>query len=288
MQLANYHTHTIFSDGKSNPKDYIESAIEKGLTAFGFSDHAPVLFDTSYCMPMEKLNNYLIEIDRLKFDFADRIEIYKGLEVDYIPGEVSILEDYIQSSMLDYTIGAVHFVDYWSDGKPWVIEGSEDVFQKGIIEIFEGDIEAVLTRYFGLIREMVQTACPTIVAHLDRIKKQNKGEKYYSEKSSWYKKAVEQTLEMIAESKAILEINTKGVYKGVTDDFYPSTWVLKMAYEMNIPIHLASDCHHPSLITGGFDNAMKKIKKLGFKDIQLLKNGIWQPFEIERKIHFSV
>lgn len=34
--LTNYHTHSIFSDGKNTPEEIVQKAIEKGFGAVGF------------------------------------------------------------------------------------------------------------------------------------------------------------------------------------------------------------------------------------------------------------
>ena len=36
----NFHTHTTFSDGKNTPEEMILSAIQKGISILGFSDHS--------------------------------------------------------------------------------------------------------------------------------------------------------------------------------------------------------------------------------------------------------
>ena len=48
--LANFHTHSTFSDGKDEPEEIIKYAIECGFDALGFSDHAFMDHDRRYCM----------------------------------------------------------------------------------------------------------------------------------------------------------------------------------------------------------------------------------------------
>ena len=51
--LANFHTHTTFSDGKNTPEEVVISALEQGLCTIGFSDHAYTPYDLRYCMKDE-------------------------------------------------------------------------------------------------------------------------------------------------------------------------------------------------------------------------------------------
>ena len=281
MQLANYHAHSHFSDGREGPEIYLQNAIQQGLKAYGFSDHAPIPIDNFGSMSTEQLEAYGAEIDRLKASFGDQLHIYKSLEVDFIPDVINITSPHIQEAKLDYTIGAVHFIDYLDNGRPWGFEGSAENFELGLNQVFGGDIKACIARYYSLIREMVQKFTPDIVAHVDRIKKQNKGERYFSESEKWYQAEVIQTLEVIAASKAVMEINTKGYYRGEIPDLYPDAWILEHAKAMDIPVHLSSDAHHPDDITKGFERGIEILKTVGIESTRLFLNGEWVDTSIE-------
>ncbi|MEL6846638.1 MAG: PHP domain-containing protein, partial [Bacteroidota bacterium] len=85
MSWTNFHSHSHFCDGKGSPEEQVKSAIEKGMASFGFSSHCPVPFETSWAMKASALPEYLRETRRLQTSYADQIELYVGLEVDYIP-----------------------------------------------------------------------------------------------------------------------------------------------------------------------------------------------------------
>ncbi|HMQ46412.1 MAG TPA: histidinol-phosphatase [Saprospiraceae bacterium] len=286
MQFANHHAHSHFSDGRLSPEDYLQEALRQGLHTYGFSDHAPIPNATFGAMKLEKLSDYLQEIDRLKEQYRGKIEVYKSLEVDYIPGLISPGSAHIQAAQLDYTIGAVHFVGQFADGLYWGFEHSRPHFEKGVREIYGGDYQLAMQTYYGLIRTMVQEYRPTIVAHLDRIKKWNRNGEYYDENSDWYQAEVVATLELIAQSGAILEVNTKGYYSQETVEPYPGKWALAKAHEMNIPVHLSSDAHHPDNITKGFEFGAALLQEVGYNTYQVLLEGVWQPIAwAERKVY---
>src|SRR4051812_3940064 len=114
---ANFHTHSKYCDGKGELQEYINSARKNGVIALGFSSHAPVPFECKWCMKRSNLDAYLDEIEGLQKENSD-LEIYKSLEIDFIPGVISPFQFRDQ---LDYTIGSIHFVDKLPDGKPWEI-----------------------------------------------------------------------------------------------------------------------------------------------------------------------
>ena len=61
--LTNFHTHTVFCDGKNTPEEMVLSAIEKGFTALGFSGHGLTGFDPGYCL--RDIAGYRAEVLRL-------------------------------------------------------------------------------------------------------------------------------------------------------------------------------------------------------------------------------
>ncbi|PHN06471.1 histidinol-phosphatase [Flavilitoribacter nigricans] len=287
MQLANHHAHSNFSDGRLSPEDYLKNAIDQELLLYGFSDHAPIPHADFGAMKMEDLAAYLSEVDRLKEQYGDRIQIYKSLEVDYIPGMISLESRHIKEADLDYTIGAVHYVDFFPDGRPWGFEASVAQFERGINEVFQGDVKAALMRYYELIRIMVRDYRPDMVAHLDRIKKLNKGDRFFPERASWYREEVIRTMEVIAQAGVIMEVNTKSFYKKELEETYPGKWALEIAREMNIPVNIGSDAHHPDDITKGFDHASRVLQEVGYTTTKIFLDGIWQEVELVKPMIYT-
>ena len=90
MQLSNYHSHCTFCDGRSIPEDFVRFAITHGFRAYGFSSHSPLPFETFWNMSKDDMPEYLQEIKRLKQKYSDQLEIYAGLEIDYLNKEPGI------------------------------------------------------------------------------------------------------------------------------------------------------------------------------------------------------
>ena len=47
---ANFHTHSNYCDGKGLLDEYVAQAISLGMLSLGFSSHAPLPFESSWCM----------------------------------------------------------------------------------------------------------------------------------------------------------------------------------------------------------------------------------------------
>lgn len=254
---------------------YLKKAVAAGMHAYGFSSHAPLPVDSTWAMQEDRLPDYLAEIRRLRTEWQNDIEVYAGLEIDFLPG----LSWWDQIGPLyrdlDFVIGSIHYVDTFDDGRPWEIDGSHEVFLEGLRQIFKGDIRAAVTRYFELTRWMVMLENPDVIGHLDKIKIQNVGGFYFSETESWYRHEIDKTLKVIATTGASIEVNTRGLYSGKSLDLYPSQWVLERIHAMNIPVTLNSDAHAPNEVTAGFDFAAKILHKTGIKKLKVLLDGKW-------------
>jgi len=228
-------------------------------------------------MKPERLPEYLAEIDDLKKRYTD-IEIYAGLEVDYVPGQIN--PDQF-ATQLDYTIGSVHFVDQFENGQRWEIDGSHQLFLDGLNQIFNNDIRAVIDRYFELTRAMATHHTPDVIGHLDKIKIQNIGNKFFSEADDWYDQMVEQTLLAIRQSGSLIEVNTRGIYQKKTDDTYPDARTLASIHRLGIPITVNSDAHHSRDLINCFGDTFARLQKIGFTELHVLSEGVWKPFPFD-------
>lgn len=266
---SNFHTHNQYCDGKGALKDYLEEALTCGVKTIGFSSHAPIPFPCKWCISNEAFPQYLEEIGSLKPLFP-ALNIYKGLEIDFIPGIMSPADF---SSVLDYTIGSIHFVEQF-EGTHWEIDNTREVFDKGLTRIFHGDIRKAITRYYELTREMMENTPPDILGHLDKIKV---NAKHYAidESEGWYRDEIDKTLKVIAASKTIVEVNTRGLYKEKSATPYPSPWILERIRDAGISIMLNSDAHHPDDLTREFVPTLSLLSDIGFKHLSLLHRGIW-------------
>ncbi len=110
---------------------------------------------------------------------------------------------------------------------------------------------------------------------MDLVKKFNSNNEFFREDEKWYMDEVYQTLNAISAAGSILEINTGGISRGYIKSVYPSTWILKAANRLGIPIILNSDAHSPKFIKAYFEQAIETARGLGYSSQRRLINGGW-------------
>ena len=118
QQTENFHSHTWRCHHASGTeREYVESAIQNGMTKLGFSDHTPYDFSaagdyySSFRMRPEQLEGYVNTILSLKKEYAKDIEIYLGLEAEYYPRFFEAYLRLIEPYPLDYLLLGQHFLN---------------------------------------------------------------------------------------------------------------------------------------------------------------------------------
>lgn len=276
MQNYNFHTHSIFSDGKSQPREIVEEAIRQGFSAIGFSEHSPLPFDNTFSVKDYDMPKYVAEIAQLKDEFKDKIEVYCALEADYVPNTSETFSVTQEKYHLDYLIGGVHLVGQSANpDELWFIDGSKwEIYDEGLQKFFDGDIRRGVRRFFEQTNEMIENEHFDIIAHFDKIKMYNR-DRYFHEDETWYRKLAMETLDLIREKGLVMEINTRGIYKKRYNGFYPSPWLLKEACAMGVPAIISADAHHFREISLEFESAEKALRQAGYRSVVKFMDGRW-------------
>ncbi|HKK09240.1 MAG TPA: histidinol-phosphatase [Bacteroidales bacterium] len=283
MIKANLHTHSLYCDGKAGIEEVITTAIEKGFDVLGFSSHAPVPFDNNFSIKNEAaLKDYVQEVRELSKKYADDIKVYLSLEADYIPGISKPFAGFRKENNLDYIIGSVHLVKS-PDDELWFIDGPKhEIYDEGLKLFFKGDIATAVKAYYHQVNEMITTQKPDMVGHLDKVKMHNKG-RYFEEDESWYVKLVDETLDYLKANNIVMEVNTRGIYRGRSKSLFPGKEILKKAAKLNIPVSLNSDAHKPQELEGYYAEAKDILIECGYKEVYYYLDGFWKSFAINKR-----
>ncbi|MDR2149691.1 MAG: histidinol-phosphatase [Spirochaetaceae bacterium] len=265
MRLSSLHTHSDFCDGQDSLEQLCSAASTQGLSAIGFSSHAPLLRKTGlqsdWHIPEDKLDDYLQTIDRLRSQWAGKLQVFAGLEIDYIKGLMGPAD--FCGAALDYRIGSVHYL-VPPQGNPFAVDGSPSDFERGLYEGFSGDCKALVNAYWDSLEDMIHAGGFDIVGHVDLIKKNNRRHQYFSPDSAWYGERMERFAALLAGSSFIVEVNTGGLSRGRTDELYPSVPLLRLLQHAGVPVMVTADAHCAGQLTSFYDEAYRTLLALGW------------------------
>jgi len=247
MYKTDYHIHTLFSDGKAKPEEYAEAAIAAGLQEIGFSEHVTLAPDAQkWSMDPVRLPEYISYISSLKKRYPS-IAIRTGIELDYIPGKNSELEDICSSYPFDYVIGSVHYL-----GEQTVDLGPEFYIGK--------DINIIYENYFNLVCEAAASGLFDIIGHADLVRIHRF--RPTADITHLYK--------MVADSlvrhDVAFELNTNGRNKPL-GDFYPDRDFLYIFANLGARVCVNSDAHMPARVGQYFDEAYDLLRINGFTEM---------------------
>lgn len=280
--LTNYHSHSLYCDGRAGLEDFVRFALSEGFTSYGFSSHAPLPFSTAWTMEWDRMDDYLAEFRRLKEKYASKIELYLGLEIDYLNEESNPSIARFRELPLDYRIGSVHLL-YNDKGDVVDVDVPADVFKKLVDEQFSGDLERVVRMYYKRLRRMLELGGFDIVGHADKMHYNASCYRPGLLDEPWYEHLVREYFEDIARCGYQVEINTKAYHDLGT--FYPNERYFSFLHELGIRVQVNSDSHYPERINNGRPEALAALKKAGFDTVMELYDGEWKAMPISTTIH---
>ncbi len=248
MQKFTYHGHTKWSDGTATIDEAIETAISKGFSEIGFSDHLvlhPSGEDFFFSIPNARLGEYVDEV-RSHANRAD-INVRLGVEVDYLPSsywekKIKEVSDIYQ---FDYMICGVHFFD----GK----------FNYGTYKWKEMEFSEVLNmqrKYWQNLRKGIETGIFDFAAHIDLPKIFN----YQLE--SELSDEIDAVINALVKTGTAIEINTSG--KDKCAEFFPSVKLIERCRDNGIKVLISDDAHHVNHIGRHFAEAEELLENLKY------------------------
>ncbi len=238
--MQDYHVHTRFcKHAEGEMEEYIETALENGITEICFSDHIPLPngFDAMHRMSIADMEQYLEKVTILKRRYRE-ISILFGIEADYIEGFEEYLENFLSGYPFDLVIMSIHFIKRWPPGQ-WVFD-------------FQYTKQTIRQRYKDYLYVMlkgIKTGLFDIVGHLDLVKRPR-----FSIIDN-NKRELIQVLDAVNQAGMSIEFNLSGLFRPI-NDFYPSLDILEMIVGKGIPIVMGSDAHKPEHVGMYFDEVL--------------------------------
>jgi histidinol-phosphatase (PHP family) len=237
ITMRDYHLHTsLCKHAVGEMEEYVLMSIERGMTEICFTDHIPLPgdLDPDHRMGHDEVEPYLEQIALLNRKYKE-ISILRGIEVDYIEGLETYIENFLKTHRFDMVIMGVHFIEQW-EGEQWVFN----------FDYTEETLPRQYKDYFDALYKGIKTGLFDVLAHLDLVKRPG----YPVMRTN--RDDVENILDEVKRQDMSIEFNTSGLRKPINET-YPSMEILKLAVKKGIPITMSSDSHRPEHVGYAFD-----------------------------------
>ncbi|MDO5436229.1 MAG: histidinol-phosphatase [Clostridia bacterium] len=233
MRTYDLHTHSTFCDGKNTPEEMLLTAIDLGMTTYGFSGHANAFTDPECSMTPEKMIAYRDEVLRLREKYKDRIRVLLGLEMDWFSSPPGF--------DCDYTIGSVHTVEW--NGRYITVDWSADRLWNWIAEVFGGDPYLLTSRYYEMVGQIVDRTGCDIIGHFDLVSKFNEQNEIFDSNDPRYVQAWQAAADRLLKTGKRFEINAGAIMRGYRKTPYPSMAIYTYLKERGASFVVNSDGH---------------------------------------------
>ncbi|NPV29615.1 MAG: histidinol-phosphatase HisJ family protein [Firmicutes bacterium] len=239
--LVDYHIHVLGHRGgcytRELLEEYFAAARAQKIDEIGLTEHDEYAAGLDQKALEEALASY------------PHLSVRLGLEISYWPGREKEIAGLAQKYNFDYLIGSVHHIENWMFDHP--------DFRAAYSE---WDFALLYQRYFGLVEKLASCGCFDVVGHFDLIKVFG-----YRPPGDVVSLAAP-ALMAIRKAGLAVEVNTAGLYKPC-GEIYPAEDLLARCYELNIPVTLGSDAHHPGEVGRDLVCVRDLLYRIGYRKI---------------------
>ncbi len=245
--MIDYHVHTsLCNHAEGEMETYIQKAIDLGLKEICFLDHLTMCeYGKNLSMTPEQVPFYFQEACQLKTQYKDEIAVKIGLEIDFNPNYMDLIEEIVAAHSFDVIGSSLHFFD-----------DIDVVRYKSAWNRGEGNTDRIYGMYYDQIEKMLDYNYFDVICHFDLIKK------FGRQPSISFDKKIDEILSELKSKKIAIEINTSG-YNHKTKDVYPSREIIEKCVAKGVNLTLGSDAHHPKEVGRHYDRALSLLVSAG-------------------------
>lgn len=236
MKKVNYHTHNErCKHAYGSVFDYAAHAYKEGFSCIGFSDHAPFPNNPyGFRMDFEELDAYIKDVNLLKQEYENKMDILLGFEIEYLPAYSWYYKKLFQEYHLDYLILGQHFFADEKNREHYVYDAQDT---------------KEFVAYAHSIKDALKTGFFSFIAHPDLM---------FVHDFPWDDNCEEACDIIIAAAKANhipIELNANGIRRGLHDTLqgsrydYPHWRFFEKVARETIPVIINSDCHEPAQLS---------------------------------------
>lgn len=245
------HIHSHYCPHGTNDafELYVEKALSIELEEISFTEHMPLSGDfmdpefLKSCSPtIDKIEEYIKELDYIKLKYKNKIKINTGFEVDYVEGfegkTKELLDKY--GEKLEDGLLSVHFVKF--ENLYYCVDASLKEFGK-LVEVL-GSVEKVYDSYYETLLKAIKADLgsykPKRIGHPTLVRIFNK--EYPLEYTNT--KLLEEIVKEIKIRGYEVDFNTAGIRKPYCKEIYPTGIFAELVKHYDIKIVYGSDAHN--------------------------------------------
>ncbi|MDE5785862.1 MAG: histidinol-phosphatase HisJ family protein [Duncaniella sp.] len=253
----NLHSHTQYCDGRFTMDEFAAAAAANGMSHYGFSPHSPVPIESPCNMAADDVDEFLATVSQLNDEYCGRTRFYAAMEIDFLGEKWGAANEYFRNLPLDYRISSVHFIPALSTGEEVDIDGSPERFIKRLGEYFNNDIRYVVDTFYDRTRDMITAGGFDIIGHFDKIGLNASVASPGIEDEPWYRRRVDEIMDLLADKDIFVEINTKAFAQ--RNRFFPAERCWKQLADRGLKFVVNSDAHFTDLIDASRDEALRRL-----------------------------
>ena len=262
MKRFNCHIHTEVSpDCFASADSMAQAALAAGFDGISITDHCAGSNYISY-RSYDLAKNTVKTAKQLQKDYAGRLEVFKGIELEEMFWNPAYVQRIIDSFDFDVILASVHKVSKCPN---------RAYFSR--IEFSKFSAENIYTYagwYLDDVYETVRNCDFDVLTHLTIIERYIRGK--YKQKFSFepFKDRIDEILKVLISRGKALEVNTSEAFN---IGLMPNAEILKRYRGFGGElVTIGTDAHKPEQIVTGFDLAVETLKNCGFKYYVHYKN----------------
>jgi len=257
--MYDFHVHSHFSsDSTASMQSMAEKAKCIGLKGICFTDHYDLEYQSTEISFEFSYDDYFDEINSLKANSSENLEIYTGLELGMQPHLSAENEALLKGRSFDFIIGSIHCVN------------KKDIYCRTFLEGITEN-EGIRNYFDDMLQCIEEFKNFDILGHLDAVRRY-----LYNKDNSFsldlYEESVRNVLSKLVHSNKGIEVNTAGL-RYCLSSFHPLPDILKLYRLLGGEIvTVGSDAHKPDDLGYGIKNALSVLSELGFKYYAIYKD----------------
>jgi histidinol-phosphatase (PHP family) len=250
------HTHTQYCKHGSDRhlREYAERAAALGFERYTVSEHPPLpegwiddrVLTAELAMDRSELGAYVACVEEVKREFAERLDVTVGLEMDYLFEDERFTESVLAETAgnLEDVLISVHYLP--GRGGMRCIDYKPDDFHDNLLSYY-GSMVKVTDAYFDHIEMAVKSTAGwqwrKRLGHINLI------EKFRTElppiDEGQLQERLERVLPLLVEYGVGIDVNTAGLRKPTCGKVYVPEWFMHECLKRDIPLVFGSDAHRP-------------------------------------------